>query len=307
MSARPGAMGRQWYSHGLNTATSLRMILTIIPRVPRPLVPPIAVVTTLICIVVMSRERQAATRNQARITEARGARLALAVWRQFYSFSRFMVSFCHLRKMSQADLRSRLSAAPDEAAPLRSALSQGRGLVILTAHLGNWEVGLRFLSEFGVMVNVVMLADRASAAERWLMHFRESSGIRVLRATDPTAMLSVHAALARNEIVAMQGDRTFGGRSLSADFFGAPHGFPVGPFTLAFVCGAPIVPCFVVQEGWQRWKTVIGTPILPSETADRHAALSLGAARYASQLEAAIRKHPDQWFTFYDPWGQSQA
>ena len=181
---------------------------------------------------------------------------------------------------------------------------KGQGVVVLTAHLGNWEVGLRFLAEFGVPVNVVMLADRRSAAERWLMSRRESSGVTVLRATDPTAMLSVHAALSRNEIVAMQGDRSFGGRTFDAELFGASYRFPAGPFLLASVCSAPIVPCFVVQEGWWRWKTLIGDPIL---LPNRDTSPAVGASQYASQLEAAIRNHPDQWFTFFDAWGEGRA
>ena len=293
-----------WYAHGLNTATSLRLILTIIPRLPRWVVPPIGVVTTLLCLARMRRERQAVRRNQARVLGVRGLRLGAAVWRQFYSFSRFMVSFCDLRNLTAAQLRARLAADPGGEARLRRALQGGRGLVVLTAHLGNWEAGLRFLAEYGVPVNVVMHADRTSAAERWLMRRREGSSVRVLRVgADPTAMLAVHAALARNEIVAMQGDRPFGGRSLATDLFGFPFRFPLGPFLVAAACEAPLIPSFVLQVGWWRWRTEIGSPITVPRTGVREADPSSAVAQYAAQLQQVVRRHPDQWFNFYDAWG----
>jgi len=62
----------RWYSHGWNTTTSLRMILTFFPRVPRSLVPPIGVVTTAICLASMKRERKAAGRTCAASRRAEG-------------------------------------------------------------------------------------------------------------------------------------------------------------------------------------------------------------------------------------------
>src|SRR5262245_15611916 len=107
-SAETPRARRRWYAHRFNSATSLRLILGIIPRVPRALVPPIGVVTTAVCLACMTRERRAASRNLARILGVRGWRLRAAVWRLFYSFSRFMVSYCDLPRLTPGDLRARL-------------------------------------------------------------------------------------------------------------------------------------------------------------------------------------------------------
>jgi KDO2-lipid IV(A) lauroyltransferase len=294
---------RRWYAHRFNSATSLRLILGIIPRVPRPLVPPIGVLTTAICLACMTRERRATARNLRRILGARGWRLGVAVWRQFYSYSRFMVSYCDLLHLTPDSLRARLDPTAGIDAQMRDALARGRGVIVLTAHLGNWEVGARVLALSGARVNVVMAPDRASAAERWLMRVRETGNVRALRVGDnPASTLALRAALARNEVVAIQGDRMLGDRALTVDLFGAPFRVPLGPFLLAYLCDAPLLPAFIVQDGWWRWRGVVGAPIRFARGADRDADLLAAARQYAAHLEKSVRAYPDQWFNFYDLW-----
>jgi KDO2-lipid IV(A) lauroyltransferase len=281
----------------------LRLILGIIPRVPRRIVPAIGIVTTAICLACMRQERRAAARNLRRILGAGGPRLWRGVWRQFYAFSRFMVSYCDLPHLTPGGLRDRLAGLPDGETRLRQALDGGRGAVVLTAHIGNWEAGVRLLAICGAPVNVVMRPDRASAAERWLMRRRASRGIRVLRVgVGPADLLPLRAALARNEVVAMQGDRVAGERSIPIDLFGAPFPLPAGPFLLAYLCDAPLLPAFVVQEGWWRWRCEIGLPVRFPRTDNRDGDIAAGAAQYAAALEDVVRRHPDQWFNFYDLW-----
>jgi KDO2-lipid IV(A) lauroyltransferase len=251
----------------------------------------------------MRRERQAAARNLARVLGVRGWRLRRAVWRQFYAFSRFMVSHCDLGDPDPVALRRWLDDDAGGRSRMLGTLEGGRGLIALTAHLGNWEVGMRLLGLAGAPVHVVMRADRESAAERWLMRRRTGPNLRVVRLDDgPAATLALRAALQRNEIVAMQGDRTIGGRSLTVNLFGAPFGLPSGPFAIASVCEAPLLPVFVVQDGWWRWHAEVGEPIRFPRTTDRDADLRAGAKQYAAALEQAVRRHPDQWFNFYDLW-----
>jgi len=263
-------------------------------------------VTTTVCLSLMRDERRAVACNQKRILGARGWRLALAVWRQFYSFSRFMASYCDLLVPEHAQIQERLSVGREDENRLRAALDRGRGVVVLTAHIGNWEVGAHHLARFGVPINMVMQPNRMSAAERWLMRRRERAGVRVIRiGTNPTAMLAMREALRRGEIVAAQGDRAPSERSLDVTLFGGGFRVPIGPFLLARLNEAPIVPAFVIQDGWWRSRAEIGAPILVAASGDQTAALAAAASRYAEVLEQIIRRHPDQWFTFYDAWGET--
>ncbi len=295
----------RWYTHGWNTTTSLRLILTIIPRVPRILVPPIGVVTTAICISAMKPEREAASRNLRRVLGRGGWRLRRAVWSLFYNYSRFMVSYCELSTTTPEALEESLARDPTGENRFRAALDRRNGAVVLTAHLGNWEVGTRALRSTGRPVHVAMRLERRNAPERWLNRVRRSWGVRVLQVGhDAGSAIALRSALARNEIVAMQGDRAWDERAVEVDLFGAPFRFPLGPFLLAYGCEAALIPAFVLQEGWWRWHSEIGEPVVFPRTADRYADIVAGVSEYARQLERVVQRYPEQWFNFYDLWPQ---
>lgn len=297
-----------WYTHRWNSTTALRLILTIIPRTPRWLVPAVAVVTTAVCITYMKRERQAARRNLRRILGGGGWRLYCGVWRLFYNFSRFMVGYCDLSRLTAGQLRERVWEDPQGEGRIREALARGNGLIVLTAHVGNWEVGTRLLALNDARVNLVMRLERGNAAERWLTRIRQKDGVRLVRIGDGgDGAIALRAALARNEILAMQGDRTPGEHVLTPELFGAPFPLPLGPFLLAYACGAPLLPAFVLQDGWGQWRSYVRAPVRFPRTDDRGADLSAGALEYARELETVVRDHPDQWFNFYDLWPEAES
>jgi predicted LPLAT superfamily acyltransferase len=162
---------------------------------------------------------------------------------------------------------------------------------------------VRLLESFGVIVNVVMQVDPENPAEATLMQLRQNASVRVIRVgEDAGAVIALRAALARNEILAIQGDRVNGDHTISARFFEAPLQFPAGPFLLAYLTKTPILPAFVVLDGWRRFRVEIGERLPFPRTADRDADLCAAVASYASTLETMVRAYPDQWFNFYDAW-----
>jgi predicted LPLAT superfamily acyltransferase len=83
--------------------------------------------------------------------------------------------------------------------------------------------------------------------------------------------------------------------------------FPLGPFLLSHLAGAPILPGFVVREKWLRYKVIMGEPIYVQETEDREL-YSLSAARQAvAFLEDNVRTYDDQWLNFFDFWAAQGA
>jgi lauroyl/myristoyl acyltransferase len=169
-------------------------------------------------------------------------------------------------------------------------------------------VGARVLERVGRPINVVMHAERANAVERWLMRLRKKGSVRVIRVGESLGgTLDVLAALERNEIVAMQGDRVFSGRAIEIELFGERFAFPLGPFLVAYRCEAPLLPAFVIQQGWSRWRAETPAPIAFPRTGDRDEDLRAGARAYARELERVVSRHPDQWFNFFELWDRKGA
>jgi len=301
MPERPGV---RWYRHDWNNELSWRLILTIIPRVPAFLRPPVHFVTTLICFVKMGAERRAARRNLRRVTGRGSPFNFLLSFRLFYNFSKFMVAYTELAPYGKEDPFLRINNRDGALRSLREELARGQGVIVLGMHVGQWDLALAILSGLGFPVTVVMRREDEESA-RYAVAARDAAGLRVTyTGENPWLSVELRSALQRNEIVAMQGDRSYGDRTARVPLFGGPVEIPVGPWELARASGAPIVPAVLVFEGHRHYRSVFGEPIRPAEAGSDPEDSREGMARIAAAMESVIRRYPDQWFNFYDVWPQ---
>lgn len=191
----------------------------------------------------------------------------------------------------------------------RRVSAPGRGLILLTGHLGSWEVGSAMAAEVGHRpVHVVREEEtdpRAQAFISRLLAERMGSGYHThfAAAADPALSMTLLEALRRGEVVALQGDRPRrGGKTLAGTLFGRRFDFPAGPLVLARSAGAPLVPVFVFRAGRLSYRVRVDEPIEVARTADREADLAAAVARVAAAIQAAVRSHPHQWFCFRRLW-----
>ncbi|MEO6601513.1 MAG: lysophospholipid acyltransferase family protein [Polyangiaceae bacterium] len=185
---------------------------------------------------------------------------------------------------------------------LQNALDAGRGVIMVTGHIGPWDCAARLLcKDFSADVLVVMLAEPNEAARRMHDSVRERSGVRVIHVGDhPLDALPLLRHVRNGGAVAIQLDRAApGGRFLEVDLFGTPEPVPEGPFRLAALSGAPIVPIFAHRRGYFRYDFSIA----PQISVPRHATrleLQVAAASAASTMQSFISRHPTEWFHFAD-------
>jgi len=252
---------------------------------------------------MLKRERKAVTGNLRQITGSRGITLLWKVYRVFYSFSDFMVSYCYVPKASHEQLLSMLVNDESGAALIDEHLAAGKGIILWTAHLGNPEFASRLLEMHGRPVNIARVVED-QPAEKMLRDRMASERLRVVDLRrGALATIELLQALRRNEIVAIQGDRVYHPRhSAEVSFFSKPAAFPLGPFLLSQVSGAPVLPGFVIRQGWLRYRILSGSPILPGVSGDADADQRAALAQAVSFLEAQVSVHYDQWMNFFDFW-----
>ena len=111
------------------------------------------------------------------------------------------------------------------------------------------------------------------------------------------------ARLGAGDVVALHGDRAFGGEALEAPFLGSPAGFPIGPYLLASVAGAPVFQTFAMREGIGRYRFFC----FPAQRVPRlrrtdTAALRTLVETYVQRLETVVRQYPFQWYNFFPFW-----
>jgi predicted LPLAT superfamily acyltransferase len=280
------------------------MIFAIMPRLPRFLHPPVAAVTALVFFLILKRERRAVTGNLRRVSGKRGIALRWKVYWVFYSFCDLMTSYCYVPQATHAQLLGMLVDREDGGARLNQYLAAGNGLIVWTAHLGNWEFASRLLSMYG-RVNVARVVED-KPAEIILRNLMTSERLNTvdLKGGVP-ATIELLQALRRNEIVAMQGDRVYQRHTVDMPFFSQPTSFPLGPFLLSQVSGAPVLPVFVIRRGWLRYQVLMGNPIpaAPSRVAScDDTALSAAMCEAVRFLERTLTTHYDQWMNYFDFW-----
>jgi predicted LPLAT superfamily acyltransferase len=295
----------RWYEHGFHNLKALRMIFIVMPRLPRFLHPPVAAVTALIFFLMLKRERRAVTRNLQRVSRKRGLALQWKVYWVFYSFCDLMVSYCFVPQATDSQLLDMLVDSEGSGAKISQCLAAGNGLIVWTAHVGNWEFASRLLAMYG-RVNVARVVEDnpAEITLRNLMASERIKTVDIKRGVPAT--IELLQALRRNEIVAIQGDRVYQRHTLDVLFFSQATSFPLGPFLLSQVSGAPVLPAFVIRRGWLRYQALIGDPIPPvpssAKRADDVAGLHEAMCQAVTFLEKILTTHYDQWMNYFDFW-----
>ncbi len=188
---------------------------------------------------------------------------------------------------------------------LDAIAAEGRGCVLLGAHLGSFEALRAVARQSPVPVRPLMYRGNAGALTRTLERLDPAMASSVIEIGSTTAMLRVHECVARGEIVGILADRAPGAHQrVLALFLGTPAAFPAGPFVLAASLGVPIMLFSAVRIAPRRY-AVRFEPFadrLVLGRATRQADLQACVARYAARLEALCRAHPFNWFNFYPFW-----
>ena len=179
------------------------------------------------------------------------------------------------------------------------------GAIILTAHMGNYDLGAQLFAESSDRKIVMVRApetDPDTHKYEEELHARTAADLRIdfnTRASD--LAIDLLTALREGQIVAIQGDRvTPGIASMTTTLFGKRTELPAGPFALAMSARVPIYPLFIFRLGRRNYRLVAGEPFEVVRTShDRDEAFARAAERWTSELEKVVRAAWFQWFAFY--------
>jgi predicted LPLAT superfamily acyltransferase len=186
-----------------------------------------------------------------------------------------------------------------------AAIGEKKGVILVTGHVGSWEVMAHLLRRLETPVTLVMYDGVPPAMRRTLDRLSEGRSFQVLY-TDgsPASAASILAVLRRGEVVGMMGDRVLAGRSIEVDFCGGRARLPVAPYVVAATSGAPLLSVFAVRTGRRCYALHAETagPFAYADRRDRSADLARWAGEFARRLESVLRAHPYQWGNFFAFW-----
>ena len=190
---------------------------------------------------------------------------------------------------------------------INEAIERGNGLIVVSAHFGNFEYGASRLGAIGYRMATPAERMQPEALYQWFCKTREHHNMRLFPADSRETLREMRNALKRNELVLVAADRYIIGSSIEVPFFGEPARIPTSPFALALKTGAPIVGSFSWRLGRGRSHgVVIPLDIQPepknSESGGNAAtrarseeATARAVGKYVEHLERLISMYPEQW------------
>lgn len=220
--------------------------------------------------------------------------------RSFRNFAKYLVEIMRFPKLSASDFERLVKIEGWE--HLREAMAHGKGLIFVSIHFGNFELGgARIADE--IPLNVIADDLDNSRLMDLLVGNRAHKNITLL--SPDGAAKKVLRALRRNEMVGLMmdlGPRTQALDNVETSFFGRQTAFPAVAASLARVSGAPIVVSACVRERNNTFTGIALPPIFVERTLQAAQDVEIATAKIALGLESFVRRWPDQWYIFRPMW-----
>ena len=217
----------------------------------------------------------------------------------FRNFARSLTEFLRFKKIDAQFLKRFVRI--EGIKYFDQALARGRGVIAVTAHLGNWELSAAVVSFLGYPLNVVALPHKNKLIDNFFTERRVLNGIKVIPVGSSLKMSL--STLRNNQILVLAGDRNFSKGGVEADFFNKPALMPAGIATLSLRFGSPIVLGFMIREKDDTFRLTFEKPIIYQPTGERKHDLRNITREYLKVLEKYISKFPEQWSIFGKVWG----
>lgn len=222
----------------------------------------------------------------------------------FCNFGKYLVDFFRMQKtLDQAYIKENIKIKNIER--LYQALKEKKGGILITAHIGNWELGAAVLSLLGHPVVGVALPHKERPVNDLFNKQRERWGITIV----PTngVIRRCLESLKENELVALVADRDFTQNGVEVYFLSKKTLIPKGPAVFCAKTGAPIIPTFFIRNAddsfTMEFEELIYPPVVQEEVVPEGLIDSI-VEKYAMVIEQKIRQYPTQWLMFREFWIQ---
>ncbi|MGB1268921.1 MAG: lipid A biosynthesis acyltransferase [Flavobacteriaceae bacterium] len=183
---------------------------------------------------------------------------------------------------------------------LHKLLEEKKGGILISAHVGNFEISEFFLSEIDdfSQINLVTTDNEHQEIKKQLDAIALKSNVKfIIVKDDMSHIFDINAALNNNELICFTGDRYFeGAKTLTANFLGAPAEFPAGPFLLGSRLKVPVVFVYVMKETSKHYHLYARKAKFKNR--DANDLLN----QYTQSVQWILRKYPYQWFNYFDFW-----
>jgi len=186
---------------------------------------------------------------------------------------------------------------------LDKALAAGKGVILISAHFGNFPLLLGRLAQDGYKVGGIMRPMRDARVEKIFLEKRDRFGVKTIYSQPRNECVNnTISALRNNELVFIPVDQNFGTGGVFVNFFGMKAATATGPVILAQRTGAALVPCFIIRQPGDRHKVIFEPELELREGKDPRDTILINIQAITDIIEAYIRKYPAEWGWIHRRW-----
>lgn len=211
----------------------------------------------------------------------------------FRNFAMYFVDFLYFPKLNKEYIERNMKIEGLE--NFNPALFRKQGIVVITAHLGSWEIAGAIAAIFGYPINVIALEHFNKKIQNFFLSQRQAKGVKVIFQKDVAR--KTLDVLTRKEMVAFLNDKDYFGSGVEINFFGRKILMPRGAAVFAIKTKSQIVPAFAVRESGQL-KFIVEKPLSYESSGDEKEDIKKITQKIIETIERYIRNYPGQWFYF---------
>ncbi len=303
MSAEASSHKRNWDSKSLGGEWQHRFFYALIRTLGvRPAYAFLYPVTLWYVLLHPSVRRRIRPYLKHRFPEKKAIPRLFATYRLSLNFAQILVDRAAIGILGS----SRFKIDFPEREKFREIAHQGKGAVLINTHAGSWQVAIAALELLSTPISMLMQKDRKDVDRPYYSHRQQESPYRTI---DPSkgseAMLEMFNSLKKGEILGVMGDRAFGNDKnlVDVDFLGKKAWLPFSPYKLASSTGAPCMVLLTHRTGYLHYTVRLARVIdVPRDLGRQPGNFREYAQEYTHTLEEFVKKHPWQFFNFYDMW-----
>lgn len=224
---------------------------------------------------------------------------SFALYKNYYVFGQTLID----RVMVSSGHKNRFTYEFDGVKNITKALKKGNGAILISAHVGNFELSEYFFDDLDeeVVSHIVTTDLEKERIKNYLEQFSLKSNIEfILIKDDMSHIYELNNALSNNELVCITGDRYMsGGKFIEHEFLGKTARFPAGPFLISSRLRTPVLFVYVMKEKNAHYH------LYAREAQDFHRDEKALLKVYTASVSAMLKKYPYQWFNYFDFWKES--
>lgn len=234
------------------------------------------------------------------ILNYKGFKTYLKVYKSYFVFGQTLLDKTAL----MAGLKPKISFEFDGEEHLQAMIEDGKGGILISAHMGNWDVAGFLLKRLDTKVNVVMFDGEHQKIKEYMSDVVGEVEFKIIPIKDDFShIMKIHQALQNKEFICIHGDRFLPEtKTRSLSFMNKEALFPIGPFSLAARLNVPVSFVYAMKDHSKHYHLYATKPVVYKKTEEEDL-----MKKYVKSLESMLHKYPTQWFNYYSFWKEENT